>query len=340
MVKKYYIARNYRSKFDAAGKAKMDCETILDECGWENIGFKQTWISNPIIGTCISAIGISWALLRLKRNSIVCLQYPLNKFYRFVLWGAGKKKSSIITIVHDVYTLKGKAKKSPHEVELLNKSKSLIIHNQSMSNWFKSQNINSKLIPLEIFDYLHTPVHTIIKKPIDTKMIRVVFAGNMGEFVYMLDNLEKGNYKFDLYGVKFKQHYIKDQNKTILNYKGAFKSNEIIDYIEGDFGLVWYGDSLDSCTGASGQYLKYNNPHKLSLYIQCEMPVIIWKKAGMAPFVEKNKIGITVDSLFDLKTILNSLSTDQYKEMKNNVAIIKEKISQGYYLKTSIDKAL
>ena len=81
---KVYIARNYRSKFDAAGKAKMDCETILENNGWKNIGFKQTWIANSLIGTLISALGVTWALLRLQKGSTLCLQYPFNKFYQFI----------------------------------------------------------------------------------------------------------------------------------------------------------------------------------------------------------------------------------------------------------------
>ncbi len=336
----YYIARNYRSKFNAAGKAKMDCENILKESGWKNIGFRQTWVSNAVLGTLISAIGITLALIRLKPKSLLCLQYPLNKFYKYILWGATLKKCTIITIVHDVYNLKGKLYKSPHELQLLSKSDSLILHNKTMCNWFEQQNIKANLIELDIFDYLHTPTINIQKNEVDPSKYRIVFAGNMGKFVYMLDHLERGNYKFDLYGIGFNKDLIKDPNNTILDYKGFFKSNEVIDYIDGDFGLVWYGDSLDSCDGSAGQYLKYNNPHKLSLYIQCEMPIIIWNKAGMANFVIENNIGITISSLDELKEILTSLSKEDFNTMKNNVSNIKNKISKGYYLKTAISNAI
>ena len=39
----YYIARNYRSKFDAAGKAKMDCEAILEEIGWNKLNYRWAY---------------------------------------------------------------------------------------------------------------------------------------------------------------------------------------------------------------------------------------------------------------------------------------------------------
>ena len=342
-MNKYYIARNYRSKFDAAGKAKMDCETILEKNGWKNIGFKQTWISNAILGTIISAVGITWALIRLKRKSILCLQYPLNKFYKYILWGAQLKKCRIVTIVHDVISLKGKFYYTEKEISILSKSECLILHNASMRKWFEENNVDARIVELDIFDYLHTPTANIPKNPVDYNEFRVVFAGGMGgkkSFIYELDSLERGNYKFDLYGVNFKKENIKDPNDTILDYKGFFPSNEVIDHIDGDFGLVWYGDALDSCDGMTGQYLKYNNPHKVSLYIQCEMPIIIWDKAAMADFVVENAIGIKVNSMYEIKTKLADVSKEEFDRMKDNTIQIKERLSNGQYLNDAIEKAL
>ncbi len=341
-MNKYYIARNYRSKFDAAGKAKMDCETILEKNGWKNIGFKQTWISNAIIGTIISAIGITWALVRLKPKSILCLQYPLNKFYNYILTIALLKQCRIITIVHDVYTLKGKVKRQKKELMILSKSETLIVHNSTMKEWFVEQNIKTNLIELDVFDYLHSSTNNIKKQPFNNSNYRIVFAGNMGgkkSFIYQLDAIKRGNFSIDLYGIGFDKEQINDPNNTILNYKGVFSSNEVIDHINGEFGLVWYGDSLKSCDGRTGQYLKYNNPHKVSLYIQCEMPIIIWSKAGMATFVEDNKIGITISSLEELSEKINNITPEDYNKMKANILILKEKISSGYFLNTALKLA-
>ncbi|NRO11242.1 Beta-1,6-galactofuranosyltransferase WbbI [Lactobacillus helveticus] len=55
----------------------------------------------------------------------------------------------------------------------------------------------------------------------------------------------------------------------------------------------------------TGNYLRYNDPHKLSLYLASGIPVIIWKKAAEAKFVEENKVGITVDSLEDYRRYLS-----------------------------------
>jgi len=340
-MSKYYIARNYRSKFDAAGKAKMDCETILEKNGWHNIGFRQTWISNAIVGTLISAFGITWALIRLKRKSTLCLQYPLNKFYKYILWGASLKKCKIITIVHDVYALKGKKLTTEEEIGILSKSECLILHNASMRKWFEDNDCVAQLINLDIFDYLHKPTCAQKRTPVNYEDYRIVFAGGMGgdkSFIYKFDDLKRGNFRLDLYGVGFDDSNIKDENNTILDYKGCYLSNEVIDYIDGDFGLVWYGDSLDTCEGATGQYLKFNNPHKLSLYLQCEIPIIIWDKAAMADFVVSNKIGITVNSLEEINSKIANITKEEYNLFKENADRIKNNLSEGYYLTVALNK--
>ena len=49
-------------------------------------------------------------------------------------------------------------------------------------------------------------------------------------------------------------------------YKGKF-SPENISFIEGNWGLVWDGDQLETCHGKLGEYLRINSSHKISLYI-------------------------------------------------------------------------
>lgn len=121
---------------------------------------------------------------------------------------------------------------------------------------------------------------------------------------------------------------------------GFVKSDDLIATTQGDFGLVWDGFSASACTGNFGEYLQYNNPHKTSLYIRCELPVIIWKKAALADFVQNNGIGICIDSLEDLEGILNSLSEKQYLEMKEKTAQIGKLLSEGEFAKKALLEAV
>ncbi|MCT0193282.1 hypothetical protein EFM10_09625, partial [Lactobacillus helveticus] len=89
----------------------------------------------------------------------------------------------------------------------------------------------------------------------------------------------------------------------------------------------------------TGNYLRYNDPHKLSLYLASGIPVIIWKKAAEAKFVEENKVGITVDSLEELPEIFKSLDATQYELFAQNVEKIAKKLVNGQYTIDAINMA-
>lgn len=77
-----------------------------------------------------------------------------------------------------------------------------------------------------------------------------------------------------LYGNGFEPDKFEGQ----VDHKGYTRSDDLIATAEGEYGLVWYGSSLEGGVGPEGEYLQYNAPHKLSLYIRCGLPVIIGKK--------------------------------------------------------------
>ena len=85
--------------------------------------------------------------------------------------------------------------------------------------------------------------------------------------------------------------------------------------------------------------MKYNNPHKVSLYLRCNSPVIVWKKAGRAKFIEDNGIGIAIDNLHELKPCLESLASTEYDQLASNVQIINIKLKEGFYLKKALAEA-
>lgn len=79
------------------------------------------------------------------------------------------------------------------------------------------------------------------------------------------------------------------------------------------------GTDIYSCNGAYGNYLKYNNPHKVSLYIISNLPIIAWSKSAMAEFIQKNNIGILVNDLKEIPEKLKELSNEDYKKILENV---------------------
>ncbi len=342
----YYISRNYKSLFNAAGKAKTDCETILAKMGFKNLGFKQSSIPNSAIGTLKNFFGISFALLRLPFKSTLYTQYPLNKFRKYVLFIAHLKRCQIITIVHDVRFLKGRTGNAHKELKKIIASNAIIVHNEAMKNWFLEQGVQIPIIVLGIFDYiLNNGLPEQNDNNTGEKPYKIVYAGGFGEgknsYIFDLDVLKKNDFKMNLYGLGFDDQKLKvPKEKSILSYKGAFPSDIVAYKIEGSFGLVWDGISTEECSGQYGQYLKYNNPHKTSLYILCGLPVIVWNKAAISTFITENNIGFTVANLKDVSKILQDLSQEEYQTMKVNVNKVRTKIISGGYLSDSVNAAL
>ncbi|WP_109097118.1 beta-1,6-galactofuranosyltransferase [Aquimarina sp. AU58] len=345
-MKGYFISRNYKSLFNAAGKAKTDCESILIEMGFKNLGFKQSSIPNSAIGALKNFFGITFALIRLPYKSTLCTQYPLNKFRNYVLFVAKMKRCKIITIVHDVRFLKGRTSDANKELKKIISSDAIIVHNDSMKNWFLEQDVKIPIIVLGIFDYiLNKGLPDQNNDVTGEKIHEVVYAGGFGEgknsYIYDIDLLERKNFRMNLYGMGFDYQKLKTKKETsVLTYEGAFPSDVVAYHIKGSFGLVWDGISTEECSGQYGQYLKYNNPHKTSLYILCGLPVIVWDKAAISAFITGNNIGFTVSNLDELSNKLESLSLEDYKKMKTNVDLVRTKIISGGYLNDAINHAL
>ena len=110
--------------------------------------------------------------------------------------------------------------------------------------------------------------------------------------------------------------------------------------MEGSFGLIWDGDSLETCSGDYGKYLEYNNPHKLSLYIAAGIPVITWKGAAIADFIKKYNIGFTVNSIYEISEIIGKMTLSEYEEYKNNLKGLQEKVCSGFFTKMALEKII
>lgn len=341
----YYISRNYKSLFNAAGKAKTDCEISLQHLGFKNLGFKQSSIPSSAIGTIKNFFGITMALLRLPFKSVICTQYPNNKFRKLILFFVKLKRCKMITIVHDVRCLKGRVKDVEKELSKIICSDVIIVHNESMKQWFLDQDTKIPIVVLGIFDYVAK------EKPIQNKEIvkkdkySIAYAGGFGDgknaYIFDFDILENSAYNLKLYGIGFDANKRKvSEEASVIFYEGAFPSDEIAYKIEADFGLVWDGISTEACSGDLGEYLKYNNPHKTSLYLLCGLPVIVWDKAAITSFIVENNVGIAVSNLKDLNGILQNLSDTDYKTMKNNVLAVQDKVMKGLFVETAVAKAL
>ena len=189
------------------------------------------------------------------------------------------------------------------------------------------------LISLNIFDYLYDNEiknHGKFNK-------KIIIAGNLSpeKSKYIANLKDVKNVNFNLYGVG----YI-DDNASNVTYKGSFLPEDLLENLDGQFGLVWDGESVEGCIGGFGEYLKYNNPHKASMFVSANIPIIIWKEAALAKYIEENDIGYTIEKLSDIEVLLKRITEEEYNNKINNIKKLSKKLRSGDNLELALSKAV
>lgn len=321
---KKYLNLCLKGKVYNAGKARYDANIILEKQGYIPLyvgGMADNYIIRQI-ELLYTVISLWW---KLSSNDTVFVQLPvvLNvKFilYRLLVW----KKVRIEVLIHDLDSLRQLTASNKLENYILAKASMIIVHTWAMKEELIKRGIDDgKIVLLYLFDYL-TTANNKYKSSFDNK---ILFAGNLDKSVFLKDLALCKNCQFLLYGLPSDK--ITDSPNVI--YKGKF-SPEDISQIEGSWGLVWDGDSIETCSGLLGEYLKINSSHKLSLYIVSEKPVIVWTKSSLADYIKENHLGIVVESLFEIDKKIKMITPEQRKKMQESLSLYSQRLKQGMML--------
>ena len=327
---KYYI------EIGTINKAKEDIDEICRREGFVNLT-RKNFGSGGVGRFMTKMVSVCRILTTLHKGDILFLQYPMKKFYKMACTFAQCKGAKVVTIIHDLGAFRRHKLTPEQENRRLAKTDFLIVHNPTMRDYLLEHGFKGGIHCLQIFDYLSDKMASTYTK--DTDTWQVVYAGNLGkwrnEFLYKLDQCIDG-WEMDLYGKGFEES---ENHCDRLHYHGFIASDDFISNVKADFGLVWDGDSIDACTGAWGEYLKINNPHKTSFYLRAGIPVIVWSQAAMAPFVRDNHLGLVVDTIEDIGRQLRTLTTDQYQQIRENAAAIALRLADGHYVKEGMRAA-
>ena len=114
-----------------------------------------------------------------------------------------------------------------------------------------------------------------------------------------------------------------------ITYGGAFQADDLIDHMDGSYGLLWDGPSPDTCAGPYGSYMRVNTPHRISLFLACGIPVIVWDQSAMAPLVLEHGIGFAVSSLGEISAKRMEISAEQYSEMAKKAWLMGARLRRG-----------
>ena len=326
---------------NAGNKARNDVEEIVKREGYQPLLLTvDDWYQ---MGTLKAqqhkAKALAQAFSQLKSGDQLLIQFPMlhHSFFTTRLVRKIQRRGvKVYFIIHDLEALryanldtvplKHKIRVHLQESSLLKIADGVIAHNPIMKSVLVDKGIaEDKIVSLGIFDYL---IPDFQEKSGQTKDQPIIVAGNLAQekagYLYVLPETPI----YNLYGVGF------DKSRALENeaYFGSFLPDELPAALEGGFGLVWDGDSAETCSGVFGEYLRYNNSHKASLYLASGFPLVVWKQSALSRFMLENGCGIAVESLHDLKNTIENLSDADYQELIANAKNIGKKIRDGFYL--------
>lgn len=333
-----YISRNYYNLTTAGNKAKTDNEDTLIEMGAVNLGLHRTVNSSKVLAFCLDLIGVIRACLLLKKGDTLFLQYPVKKYFSFLCKIACMKGAKTICVIHDLGSFRRKKLSVKKEISRLSHCDYIIASNDNMREWLIARGMKKPVGALGLFDYRSNSFNQHQDTNKQEALPHVVYAGalSMRKNSFLVE-LTKSLSSWNLTIIGNKDGLQGLQDNPHIEYKGFLPSETFISQIDTDFGLVWDGDSLDTCSGDYGEYLRWNSPHKVSFCLRAGLPIIIWKEAAVAPIIEREGIGIAINSLKELKDIFKNLTKDDLARMKANAQEMAKKLNEGYFLNSAIN---
>ena len=335
-----YISHNYRGVDGAGNKAKTDNEDTLVEMGAKNLGLHRTFYNNKVVKFVLDLTGILIYCLRVRKDDTLVLQYPVKKYFSFICNVAHLRGAHVIALIHDLGSMRRKKLTVEKEISRLMHADYVIASNEVMKEWLHAHGFTHSLGALGLFDYRSQSTHSAEHDKQGGEPI-LVYAGSLAmrknAFILQLPDVIKG-YQLHIYGNRSGLPTLKDSRQIVFH--DFMPAEDFIAHAEGSFGFVWDGDSLDSCTGNFGEYLRYNSPHKVSFYLRAGMPVIIWADAALAPLVEKEGIGLSIHSIEELNSLLSHIEEEQLSAMRTKVREVSDKLARGEFFRSAVKKAL
>ena len=321
---KYYLKEEFlhdNNVKNAGNKARNDVEEIVKREGYQALVLSvDNWYEMSTLKAQLhKSKAFGQALAQLKQGDELLIQFPMlhhSFFTTHHVKKAQKKGVKVNFIIHDLealryvnvenFPLKHKIRVQIQESGLLAAADGIIAHNPIMKSVLVDKGVEAgKIVSLGIFDYL---IPNFQEKTGLTKNQPIIVAGNLAQekagYLYSLPEEPA----YNLYGVGF------DESRALAN--------------ETYFG---------SCSGVFGEYLRYNNSHKASLYLAAGFPLVVWKQSALSHFVLENACGIAVESLHDLKETIDNLSDTDYQDLVENAKRVGKGIRDGHYLITALN---
>ena len=358
----YYFDTKGSDANTAGAKAPKDIATILKRRGAKairrDVGFtKEHGVRRLLhILSCIMNWMIS--LIMIPAGSTVVLQHPYDVmgFTETAIRIGHRKKIKFVFFIHDIGTLRGiDTAGSAKQERCFLLADYNVAHNDVMKRYLASKGLNpEKILCLQCFDYLvdqavatYTQTNQTAANTLKNQA-EAAHAGLAQRTVIIAGNLDKwkSSYIYKLlasdlkFTVRLYGPYFSGKTGDHVDYRGSFAPEAMPGELTGSFGLVWDGDTLDTCSGTTGRYLRYNHPHKVSLYLAAGIPLLVWKEAAIASFIEEHHVGCCINSLQEIPHIFDTMDEKTYEDMLKNAKELSGKLRTGYFTNAVLDEIM
>ena len=345
----YQLEEGREEEICAGAKAPADASAIVKGMGAISVNLGRAPTSGRIARLFSR---VKWVLSatksfhRIEKGAVVFLQYPRIFLWsrlgmRFVERLVKSRKLKLITLIHDINELRGVANKEDWDDlwRIVSISSIIIVHNKNMRDWYIGNGVpKDKIVELGVFDYLSEgiePLEDVEFVPCITLASNLISTWGRGGFLTQLKEIK--DVTFELYGPNYDEKLLGGEN---VHYNGCFPAEAAPRNLVKGFGLVWGGDSIDTCSGVWGEYFRYISPHRLSSYLASGLPVAVWAGSGQAEFVMQHKVGIVIKSLREAASVIDAVTKEEYMEYRKNALELSKKLRRGYFLTQAMQEAI
>lgn len=345
-----WVTRINGSTGHGAGyKANMDFANFAIEAGAQPLDYFR--LPDQVVENESKDLRLSARLdgitAGVKTEDTVIIQFPMwtGGIYQSQFINRIKARGSkVVFLIHDLMSVMlgdhVRDYSDDGDFKELAKADIIITHSQKMSDFLKANsNLKQEMIPIGLFDYASNIAVN------DAKFERsVTYAGNVNKLAVLPD--WKLKTKLEIYGYLNNNFGVSDLPDTV-EYKGAKDPDDLIRAIDHGFLLVWGDD--ETFKDDIEKWLfplmarRYNTiiaPHKFSLAMASGIPVVVASDSNVADLVKQYNLGIVIDSLDDLDSEMEKITSEKYQEFKKNALALGEEVRRGSFSKNVVNKLL
>lgn len=271
-------------------------------------------------------------LASVSMGDVVIFQTPTWNGIEFEREFLAKLKAlhvKIVIFVHDVIPLmfKQNAFLLDDYISLYNMADSIILPSAVMRKRLVQNGLTvNNVLFQEMWDHPHD-LH--LYNPTFKKSI--YFAGNLSRF----RELQTWSGTVPLIIFSNEDQFPTSEQVHIAGWKTD--EEMLLELSKGGFGLVW---STHQNEDQNLDYYSMNLSYKLSTYLAAGIPVIIPSTLSNSAFIVEQGLGLVADSLEEVNALVEQLSEETYIEMCRRVQYFSFLLSQGFFAKQFLLKAV